>query len=100
LNSIKKDLIEISTRKTWRKGLSIETIFRCLLLEQQLQISYDPLAFHLCDAMSYRTFARLADGFTPKKSALQSTIRSITPEALEQIQIPLSAHWLKKATYV
>ena len=95
LDIIKKDLVNISITKTGRKGLTVENIFRCLLLKQQLQVSYDQLAFHLCDSMSYRTFTRLTDGFTPKKSALQSTIRSISPETLEQVQVTLSAHWLK-----
>ncbi len=95
LDIIKKDLVNISITKTGRKGLTVENIFRCLLLKQQLQVSYDQLAFHLCDSMSYRTFTRLTDGFTPKKSALQSTIRSISPETLEQVQIALSVHWLK-----
>jgi len=95
LDVIKKDLVKLSTTKTGRKGLTVENIFRCLLLKQQLQVSYDQLAFHLCDSMSYRTFTRLTDGFTPKKSALQSTIRSISPETLEQVQIALSVHWLK-----
>ena len=39
--------------------MSIESIFRCLVLKQITQLSYQKLAFHLCDSATYRTFARL-----------------------------------------
>jgi transposase, IS5 family len=44
--------------------------------------------------MSYRTFTRLADGVTPKKSSLQATIRSISPETLEKAHQLLMEKWL------
>jgi transposase, IS5 family len=61
---LENDLIDPSLNNTGRCGLTVENILRCLLLKQQLQISYEQLAFHLCDSMSYRTFTRLADGVT------------------------------------
>lgn len=82
---IENDLVDKATKSVGRYGLSVETVFRCLLLKQMLQISYDDLAFHLSDSLSYRTFARLAGGMNPKKSSLQSTIRRIKPETLESI---------------
>ncbi len=45
--------------QTSANGLSIESIFRCLLLKQMLQVSYEKLAFHLSDSITYRTFAPL-----------------------------------------
>jgi IS5 family transposase len=59
LSLIANDLVSQSTAKVGRIGLSAESIFRCLLLKQQLRISYEQLAFHLSDSMTYRTFTRL-----------------------------------------
>ena len=53
------DLIDASTTKVGRTGLTVESIFRCMLLKQLLRISYEQLAFHLSDSMTYRTFTRL-----------------------------------------
>ena len=39
---------------------------------------------------------RLAPHLSPKKSCLQSTIRSITPETLESVHKMLASDWLKK----
>jgi IS5 family transposase len=43
--------------------------------------------------MSDRSFARLPSNLTPKKSCLQSTIRSIKPETLEAVRNMLSMGW-------
>ena len=88
------DLIDDSLSFVGRQGLSVETVFRCLLLKQQLRVSYEQLAFHLSDSMTYRTFARLSDDTMPSRSGLQSTIRCIKPQTLEQIHEHLSKHWL------
>ena len=93
---IEQDLIDKSLKPVGRNGLTVENIFRCLLLKQQLRIGYEQLAFHLSDSMSYRTFVRLPDHVTPKKSGLQSTIRRIKPETLEQVHQVLSANWFEK----
>jgi len=98
LTLIKKDLINSSTKKAGRNGLSVESVFRCLLLKQQLGISYEQLVFHLTDSMTYRTFARLSDGVSPSRSGLQSTIRSIKPETLEAIYKQLSKNWIEKGS--
>jgi len=90
---IEADLIGKSVRSVGRCGLSVESVFRCLLLKQMLQVSYDGLAFHLSDSMSYRTFARLGDGISPKKSSLQATIRRIKPQTLETIFNALSLEY-------
>ena len=85
LSLIAKDLVSQSTAKVGRIGLSAESIFRCLLLKQQLRISYEQLAFHLSDSITYRTFARLPATAMPSRLGLQSTIRSIKPETLEKV---------------
>lgn len=96
LSLIARDLVDSSAAKVGRLGLSVESVFRCLLLKQQLRISYEQLAFHLSDSMTYRTFARLPHQVTPSRSGLQSTIRSIKPETLEKAHEVLSGNWLKK----
>lgn len=68
------------------RGLSAEQVVRALILKQMNGFSYRELAFHLADSRSYRTFCRLGiEQTTPKKSALQATIKSLRPETLEAI---------------
>ena len=98
LTLIEKDLVGTSVKRVGRNGLSVESVFRCLLLKQQLRISYQLLSFHLSDSMTYRTFARLPAGVFPSRSGLQSTIRSIRPETLEQVHDLLSARWVEQGS--
>jgi IS5 family transposase len=88
---IEGDLLSQSTHHVGRCGVSVETVFRCLLLKQMLQISYDDLAFHLSDSMSYRTFARIPGGTSPKRSSLQASIRQIKADTLEEVFQALSS---------
>ena len=60
-------------------------MLRCALLKQYQQLSYEELAFHLEDLASFRAFARLPFGWTPKKSVLQKTISAIRAETWEEI---------------
>lgn len=96
LSLIHNDLINTSTKAVGRKGLSVENVLRCLVLKQMLQISYQQLAFHLADSMTYRTFTRLGPEFIPKKSALQNAIRKITPETLEKIHLLMTQSLLQQ----
>ena len=96
LSLIAQDLVDASVTNVGRDGLSAESIFRCLLLKQQLRLSYEQLSFHLSDSMTYRSFARLAHDSTPSRSGLQSTIRRIKPDTLEAIHEILAQSWLEK----
>ena len=96
LSLIAQDLVDASVTNVGRDGLSAESIFRCLLLKQQLRLSYEQLSFHLSDSMTYRSFARLAHNSTPSRSGLQSTIRRIKPDTLEAIHEILAQSWLEK----
>lgn len=96
LTLVEKDLIDKSNQAVGRKGLTVENVLRCLLLKQLLQVSYKQLSFHLCDSMSYRSFARLPDHLCPGKSALQQTIRKITPETLEAIHLLITQSLAQK----
>jgi IS5 family transposase len=84
LDLVVTDLIDASVSAVGRIGLSAESVLRCLVLRQQLGFSYEQLAFHLSDSVTYRTFTRLPGHLSPSRSCLQSTIRSITPETLER----------------
>ena len=84
LNLFAADLIDTSVSAVGRVGLSAESILRCLLLKQQRGFSYEQLAFHLSDSVTYRTFTRLPAHLSPSRSCLQSTIRRIKPETLER----------------
>ena len=95
---IKKDLIDSSCQKVGCNGLTVESVFRCLLLKQQLRCSYEQLAFHLSDSTSYRSFDRLPDTTFPSRPGLQSVIRKITPETLDAIQQLLAVDLFENGT--
>ncbi|MFT7549386.1 MAG: IS5 family transposase [Candidatus Azotimanducaceae bacterium] len=90
---VEADLVKKSCKPVGRSGLSVENMFRCLILRQIFGFSYEQLAFHLSDSMRYRTFVRLPPHLSPKKSCLQSTIRSIKPATLERIHQDLVSTW-------
>lgn len=82
---VEKDLIAKGCKSRGRKGLSVESVLRCLILKQTFSLSYERLAFHLSDSLSFRSFARLNPGDTPGKSALQGGIRRLSPTTLGQV---------------
>ena len=98
LDLIKSDLIDSSCKNVGCNGLPVETVFRCLLLKQQLRCSYELLAFHLSDSSSYRAFTRLPDTVYPRRSGLQSVIRKIKPETLEAVHQLLAVKFLRDGT--
>src|SRR6516165_7692854 len=79
------DLCRQGVRETGRRGLPAESVLRCALLKQQRQLSYEELAFHLEDSASFRVFARLPLGWSPKKSVLQQTISALRPQTWEAV---------------
>ena len=85
LEVVTGDLCRHQVNQTGRQGLPAESVLRCALLKQHRQLSYEELAFHLEDSASFRAFARLPMGWTPKKSALQKTIGVIRAESWETI---------------
>jgi transposase, IS5 family len=85
LRLVSNDLRRDGVRETGRRGLPAEAVLRCALLKQYRQLSYEELAFHLEDSASFRAFARLPVGWTPKKAVLQKTISAITGTSWEAI---------------
>lgn len=76
-----------------REGLSGEQVLRMAIIKQMNGYSYEELAFHLTDSMSYRAFCRL--GFsrdTPTASTLQDNIKKVRHETMEAINGMLLAY--------
>ena len=77
LEWVEKDIQTINLKDaSGRKSMTVESVLRCAILKQHRQLSYEELSFTLLDSLSCQTFARLADSFVPKKSALQGAISS------------------------
>jgi len=85
LNLVIGDLRRHAVQETGRHGLPAEAVLRCALLKQYRQLSYEELAFHLEDSASFRAFARLPLGWSPKKSVLHNTISAISAASWEAI---------------
>ena len=68
-----------------RPGLSADQLLRILLVKQMESLSYEQLAFHLLDSLTYRHFCRLsyADNFNAK--SLQQNLKRMTARTLEFI---------------
>ena len=98
LDCVERDFRVPDTAATGASGLSVESVFRCLLLKQILKVSYEKLSFHLSDSPTYRTFSRLNEDQFPSRSGLQSTIRHISPETLEQANQILMSRLFKDNT--
>ena len=82
---VTRDLRRHGVKETGREGLPAEAVLRCALLKQYRQLSYQELAFHLEDSASFRAFARLPWGWSPKKSVLHKTISVIRASTWEEI---------------
>lgn len=95
LTLVGMDLIDTSLTPVGRRGLTVENLFRAMLIKQQLQIDYETLAFYLSDSMTYRTFVRLPHTCSPGRSALQAGIRKIKPETLIKVHELLASAWFK-----
>ncbi len=91
LNLVARDLRRHGVKETGRQGLPAEAVLRCALLKQHRQLSYEELAFHLEDSASFRAFARLPWGWSPKKSVLHKTISAIRAQTWEELNRVLLA---------
>jgi len=96
LTLIERDFSKHDVADTGARGLSLESIFRCLVLKLILGLSYRKLEFSLSDSPTYRSFARLRGAQSPSRSALQGTLRRLSPETLESIHQLLVSHWVEQ----
>jgi IS5 family transposase len=72
---------------TGAPGLSGDQVLRILLIKQMNGFSYEELAFHLADSVSYRSFCRFgALEKTPARSTLAENLKKVTQKTLEKIQ--------------
>lgn len=92
---IEHDFSKHDVAKTGARGLSLESIFRCLILKLTRGVSYRQLEFDLSDSPTYRNFARLRGAQSPSRSALQGTLRRMSPETLQAINRLLMSHWVE-----
>jgi IS5 family transposase len=87
LHSVLQDLSDKVDPENGSPGLSAEQVLRCAVLKNWHGLSYQRLAFHLSDSMSFRAFCRLPLAWSPSKSCLQeniSRIRAATWEGANQ----------------
>jgi IS5 family transposase len=93
LDWVENDIQAVNLKdESGRKGMTVESVLRCAILKQHRQLSYEDLSFTLLDSISCQTFARLTDGFVPKKSALQSAISKIADQTWERVNLALLNH--------
>src|SRR5262249_53951358 len=82
---VASDLHRQGVRESGRRGRPAERVLRCGLLKQPRQLSYEELAFHLEASASFRAFARLPSGWSPKKSVRHQTISALRAETWEAV---------------
>ena len=80
-----------------RPAMSAEQVLRAAVVKQMHGFSYEELAFHLADSVSFRAFCRL-DPFAaaPRKSSLQLNIKRVTAKTWESIHHALVAHAIEE----
>ena len=85
---------KVSSRRG-REGMSGEQVLRVILVKQLGGFSYDELAFHLADSISYRAFCRFEVGRPiPTKKTLQRNVKKVDALTLERINVALVEHAL------
>lgn len=68
------------------QGMTAEQVVRAAIVKQMEECSYEELAFHLVDSISYRKFCRIGIGDKGfKKSALCKNIKALSAETWEAI---------------
>ncbi len=87
LDLVKQDIErDVKHPETGREGMSANQAIRSMIVKQMNGFSYEQLAFHLADSISYRAFCGygLVDE-TPKKSTLQENLKRVKPETMEKV---------------
>ena len=73
--------------------MSGEQVLRVIGVKQLSGFSYDDLAFHLADSISYRAFCRFNIGHPiPNKKTLQRNVKKVEAVTLERINVFLVEH--------
>jgi IS5 family transposase len=84
---VESDLVHDGVcRDAGRAGMSADQAIRALIVKQMNQFSYEELAFHLADSLTYRTFCHYGTfDETPARSTLQENLKRISAETLGRI---------------
>jgi len=85
LDPIYHDLVGVKETDNGRTGMTAEQVLRCAILKQYRNLSYEELAFHLSDSLTFRSFARLERTQRPSASTLQENIKSLSEQTWEAI---------------
>lgn len=83
LDQVQSDLIGLKDARTGRTGMTAEQVFRCAILKQYRNLTYEELAFHLEDSRSFRAFAKLRMGQKPSSSTLQENVKALSETTWE-----------------
>jgi IS5 family transposase len=86
LDLVHRDILGIKRSDTGRPGMTAEQALRSAILKQYRSLTYEELAFHLEDSLSFRAFARLTVNQFPSRSVLQENIKAISASTWEAIQ--------------
>jgi IS5 family transposase len=84
---ITQDLLRgVENPDTGAPGLSGDQVLRILIVKQMNGFSYEELAFHLSDSVTYRSFCRFgALERTPSRSTLAENLKKVGPKTLEKV---------------
>lgn len=84
---VTQDLIAgVENPDTGARGLTGDQVLRILIVKQMNGFSYDELAFHLADSVTYRSFCGLSPlEKTPARSTLAENLKKLTQETLEAV---------------
>jgi len=83
LDQVQCDLVGMKNAETGRTGMTAEQVFRCAILKQYRNLTYEELAFHLEDSKSFRAFAKLRFAQKPSPSTLQENVKALSEVAWE-----------------
>ncbi|MEE9355220.1 MAG: hypothetical protein V3U75_06490 [Methylococcaceae bacterium] len=94
LSCVENDIQTIKLKDArGQKSMSVETVPPCAILKQHHQLTYEDLSFTLLGSHSYKTIARLTDGFVPKKSVLQGAISRMARQAAADGDYASKKNW-------
>jgi len=84
---VAQDLVRgVKAPQTGAPGLTADQVLRIVVLKQMNEFSYEALAFHLADSLTYRGFCRLgAFDAAPARSTLAENVGKLRAKTLEKI---------------
>jgi transposase, IS5 family len=96
LEAVYTDLVGLRSADTGRNGMTAEQVFRCAILKQYRNLTYEELAFHLEDSRGFRAFARMRSGQKPSASTLQENVKAMQEQTWERANRVIVEHAMKQ----